>query len=57
MLSFYTPESIRKPTGFLMFSKGIEKEDCLKLVNNHWDSTVVNKKNQNFCVSVISVYL
>ena len=57
MLSFYTPENIRKPTGFLMFSKGIEKEDCLKLVNNHWDSTVVNKKNQNFCVSVISVYL
>ena len=40
-----------------MFSKGIEKEDCLKLVNNHWDSTAVNKKNQNFCVSVISVYL
>ena len=42
-----------------MFSKGIEKEDCLKLVNNHWDSTVVNKKKSkllcqcDFCLSLM----
>ena len=42
MSPFYTPGSIRKPTGFL-FSRGIEKEHCLKLVNNHCDATVINK--------------
>ena len=42
VFSFYTPESIRKPTGFL-FSRGIEKEHCLKLGNNHWDAAVINK--------------
>ena len=56
VFSFYTPESIRKPTGFL-FSRGIEKEHSLKLGNNHWDAAVIKKQNQNFCISVISVYL
>ena len=42
MFPFYTPENIRKPESFLMFSRGIEKEDCLKLVNNHRDATVIN---------------
>ena len=44
---FFVPENIRKATGFLLFSRGIEKEDCLKLVNNHCDATVINKQNQN----------
>ena len=47
MFPFYVPENIRKGTGFLLFSRGIEKEDCLKLVNNHCDATVINKQNQN----------
>ena len=57
MLPFYISENIRKPTGFLMCSRGIEKGDCLKLVINHWDANVINKQNQNLCISVISVHL
>ena len=58
VFSFYTPESIRKPTGF-SFSRGIEKEHCLKLGNNHWDATVINKTKSkllyqcDFCLSLI----
>ena len=58
VVCFYIPESIRKPTGFL-FSRGIEKEHCLKLGNNHWDATVINKTKSkllyqcDFCLSLI----
>ena len=57
LVSFYTPWKHQKTKGFLMFSRGIERDREMKWVKNRWDIFTVFSLTLLFMISDYLSYI